>query len=121
VLNRPAAHRPAAKANGSRAIGRAGGSANIRPGAVTASAKSTAAAHSTAAASAETSRRPTCTGRWVTSPKTYATVSTDHSSMRPSGRKLPKPRYIGTERRLSVTSRQGRPCPIEPCQYTLYR
>jgi hypothetical protein len=121
VLVRPAATRPAPTANGSNATRADGGAENSRPRAVRHSANSTAASVMRTAAANETTRRPMVAGTPSRPVNANAATSSDHSTSRPSGRKLPSARYVGTDSTTDQKSRNGFAAKRPPFEYTLNR
>jgi hypothetical protein len=85
----PAATNPAPTANGTVAASVDGARRNSRPRATRLSANSTATVVSTIAPRNDTTRSATFAGSPSRSPSEYASRSSDFSSIRPSGRKLP--------------------------------
>jgi hypothetical protein len=115
-VTEPAAIRPAPTANGTVAASVEGACRNNRPRDVTLSASRTATAHSTIAATNDSSRKVTLTGTPKMSESEYASRSSDSSSIRPSGRKLPSRRKSGNDRMTYGTSDSGSSRNIEPYQ-----
>ncbi len=109
MLVRPAATKLPPTANGSNPATREGGPANERPRDSTHSASTTVARVRRIALTMATSRSDTLAGSPNRSVIANVTVSRVHSTIRPSGRKLPRFRYCGTELTASPNSSHGRP------------
>ena len=108
--------KPPPTANGTVAANVDGACRNNRPRVTTLSANSTATMASTTAPTNETSRNETFTGSPRRSVIVYAARSSDFSSIRPSGRKLPSRRYPVAVSSVCGTIRNGLSRNIPPCQ-----